>query len=457
MNIVEKRIYKYAKENMNEVLHTTLNPEGPGVVRIHLVPPKITEEGLEASIAIINGQDIIPVGPSWAILLAELIRRVNKFNGKPVTEEDSKNIVEDTVKSVRKVYPFVNKKVIRSDIFRMMETFVQIARGEVPTESVEYTNIGEYADYMKAPHRMDLLVSSMSKDGKWNCNQRCVHCYAAGQVQAEEEELSTSDWKSIIDKLRMIGVPQVTFTGGEPTLREDIIELIEYSKWFVTRLNTNGIKLDKAFCQELMKASLDSCQITFYSCDEAIHNKLVGVNEYAKTVEGIDNALEAGINISINTPLCKLNSDYVSTLEFLNAKGVRYVTCSGIIASGNALLEESTSVQLEKDEIKKVLKDAVEYCYSHGMEISFTSPGWIEPEYFKELGINEPTCGACLSNMAITPSGKVVPCQSYLSSGDMGDILHENWECIWNSKMCTTRRHYSAQMSGKCPLREEEA
>ena len=51
---------KYMRENFKEVAHTTVNPEGPGVVRIHLIPPK--QEGkLASSIAIINGQDMIPV------------------------------------------------------------------------------------------------------------------------------------------------------------------------------------------------------------------------------------------------------------------------------------------------------------------------------------------------------------------------------------------------------------
>ena len=59
-----KRVYKYACDNFNEVMHTTLNPEGPGVVRIHLIPPKFSKDEIAPSVAIINGQDIIPVGTS---------------------------------------------------------------------------------------------------------------------------------------------------------------------------------------------------------------------------------------------------------------------------------------------------------------------------------------------------------------------------------------------------------
>lgn len=443
----------YAKEHFQEVLHTTLNPGGPGVVRIHLIPPKVDKKKLAPSVAIINGQDVIPVNRSWSILLAEFIREVNKYAGHEVSDQAVEDILKNTYEGMRKIYPRVKEKVIREDIYRIMSTFTQIARGEKPDEEIGYMSLGEYAEYMKAPHRMDLLVSAMTKSGAWHCNQKCIHCYAAGQPQAEESEFSTGEWKAVLDKCREIGIPQVTFTGGEPTMREDLPELIAHARWFVSRLNTNGVKLTKEYCEALKKAELDSMQITFYSCREEVHNQLVGAANYDKTLAGIKNALETGLNISINTPLCKLNKDYVETLQFLKELGVEYVTCSGLITTGNATKEESTNTQLSKEELKEILKTAVEYCYSNGMEISFTSPGWIEEEFFAELAISTPSCGACLSNMAITPSGNVVPCQSWLTGDVLGHILKNDWEEIWNSDACVKRRKYSADMTGECPLR----
>ena len=314
-------------------------------------------------------------------------------------------------------------------------------------------NIGEYAEYMNAPHRMDLMVSAMTKDGKWHCNQKCVHCYAAGQVHADEAELSTEDWKKILDKLRSIGVPQVTFTGGEPTMRDDLAELVSYARWFVSRLNTNGIRLTKEYCESLRKAELDSVQITFYSADPEVHNRLVGAPQYENTVHGIENALEAGLSISINTPLCTLNRDYRKTLEFLHEKGVIYVTCSGLITTGNAAEEASERLQLKGEELEQILREAVAYCHENGMEIAFTSPGWIPQAVFDELNIPSPSCGACLSNMAITPAGNVVPCQSWLSDKPLGNLLEDDWASIWDGMPCTERRNYSADLTGECPLR----
>jgi len=449
------RIYEYAKENFNEVMHTTLNPDGPGVVRIHLIPPKYNEEEIGASVAIVNGQDVVPVNTAWAIIITELIKEVNKYAGREILEDEIASIIDNVCSGVKKVFPLLFKSIIRQDIDRIMTTFKQIAYGEIPDEEVHFMTLSDYAKYMQAPHRMDLLVSAMTKKGSYNCNQNCIHCYAAGQDLVSEEELSTEDWKKIIDKCKESMIPQLTFTGGEPTMRDDLFELIDHARWFVTRLNTNGIKLTEEYCNKLHEVSLDSCQITFYSSDAGIHNTLVGKEQYENTLAGIDNALKAGLNVSINTPLCSLNKDYVSTLEFLKDRGVTYVTCSGLILSGNACKDRSEALQLSSDELKEVLTEAVKFCNLNAMEISFTSPGWLPDYLFDNLGITKPSCGACLSNMAITPGGNVVPCQSYLSDAPLGNMINDTWDDIWNSEKCKEHREFSLLMNGQCPLRNK--
>ena len=448
-----RRINEYMNTTFSEVLHTTLNPDGPGAIRIHLIPPKKEDNALNPSIAIISGTDIVPVNFAWAVMLAEMIRETNKYDGKEISEDDIQNIITQSTHNVKQIIPFFSEKRITKDIKTIYETLRQIAYREEVTTNVNYMSIGEYAEYMNAPHRMDLMVSAMTRNGKWHCNQKCVHCYAADQVHADEEELTTEAWKEILDKCRAAGIPQVTFTGGEPTMRDDLIELIRYSRWFISRLNTNGIKLTKEYCRALHEAELDSVQITFYSCDRQIHEQLVGAKHFDDTVVGIENALAEGLSVSINTPLCTLNRDYLDTLAFLHEKGVIYVTCSGIITTGNAAEEASERLQLSSEELEQILREAVAYCHENGMEIAFTSPGWIEQSVFDELNIPSPTCGACLSNMAITPGGNVVPCQSWLSDVPLGSMLKDSWESIWESNACVTCRNHSSEMKGDCPLR----
>ncbi len=443
---------QYCNRNFSGISHTTLNPNGPGVIRIHLVPAK--EPWKNPSTVIINGQNVIPINPTWAIILNALIGEINKFAGREISEDDVRKIIECALKEVKKVFPLTSTKKMKKDTKTIIDSLVAVAYGKEPPTKIGYISIGEYAPMMKAPHRVDVMVSAMTKNGHWNCNQKCLHCYAAGQDEAEAKELTTAEWIEAIDKIKAIGIPQITFTGGEPTMRNDLVELIDHAQWFVTRLNTNGIRLTPDLCEKLVNASLDSVQITLYSNNEEIHNKLVGAKMHYRTVEGIKNALKAGLSVSINTPLCTENRDYVSTLKFLKELGVMYVTCSGLIVTGNAKKDDSISTQLSEDEIYDILKEAVAFCNENHMQIAFTSPGWIEESKIRELGLDVPSCGACLSNMAIAPNGDVVPCQSWLSDGKLGNIFEDDWDTIWNSEKCVNIRNFSSGMKGICPLRD---
>ncbi len=446
---------KFYKENLQEVLHTTLNPYEPGVVRIHLVPAKYHPFRITPSVVILNGKDIIPINLAWTILLAIFIQQVNSYQGNEVTEEQIQEVVDKTVKKMTEIYRKPGEEVFREDLNRILSVLIDIAEGREPKEEIGQLSIGQYANEMKAPHRIDLMISSMQKDGHWNCNQKCIHCYAAGQKYADQKELTTEEWKKIIDKCREACIPQLTFTGGEPTKREDLAELIDYSRWFVTRLNTNGVLLTEELCQKLYQASLDSVQVTFYSANPEEHNQLVGAPNWEKTVTGIKNAIKAGLPISINTPLCSINKNYLETLKYLHELGIKYVSCSGLIVTGNAKTEASKETQLSEEELYGILKEACAYANENLMEISFTSPGWVAEEKLTELGLVIPSCGACLSNMAIAPDGEVVPCQSWLGEdAGLGNMLTTEWEKIWNNPKCKKGRQYSAKVEGKCPLRE---
>ena len=292
----EAAAYRAWKEG---VVHTTLNPKGPGAVRIHLIPPKYRPFGKNPYAMILNGYYILPLGYSWAVLLGNFIREVNRYDGRPMDEKDMEKVVTAAVERTGKSYR-VPEEQLRGDLEEILAMLYGVACGEEPSGEIEPLSLREYAPHMTAPHRMDLMVSAMTKaDGGWNCNLQCRHCYAAGQPEAEGKELNTEQWKKIIDSLKSAGVPQVTFTGGEPTLRRDLVELAAYSRWFVTRLNTNGILLTPDLCRELYEASLDSVQITLYSWDSGIHDSLVGrKGGFYGTTEGIRNALNAGLNVT---------------------------------------------------------------------------------------------------------------------------------------------------------------
>ena len=230
---------------------------------------------------------------------------------------------------------------------------------------------------------------------------------------------------------------------------------MEVAQWFVTRLNTNGRLLTPELCRRLYEASLDSVQVTLYSHDPAIHNALVGAEGFDDTVVGIKNAVAAGLSVSVNTPLCSLNEDYAATVRFVHELGVRYVTCSGLIPSGSAEGAESQATRLTEEQLTDVLRRAVTAAEELGMEMDFTSPGWLKEEALRSMGLTlVPSCGACLSNMAIAPDGGVIPCQSWLSSQPLGNMLTDDWDKIWQSQRCAAIRAKSAKMEQLCQLRQ---
>lgn len=443
------------KELRSGVKHCTFNPDGPGVVRIHLIPPKFRLFENSSYICILNGYYLLPLGYSWAIMLSAFMKETSAFDGREIGEKDYRGILDRTVKETKKVYPFISREEIMEDLSHMLGVIFAIARGERVDEDIEKMSIRSYAKNMYAPHRMDLMVSAMTDEcGRWKCNQRCLFCYAGGEGLSSARELSTEEWKRAIDRLRAAGVPMLTFTGGEPTQREDLPELIEHSKWFVTRLNTNGTLLTEELCASLCQASLDSMQITLYSHDEDIHNSLVGAANFDKTVEGIRNAVKAGLDVSINTPLCRKNADYVNTLRFISSFGVRFVTASGLICTGMAENRHG-EYDLTSDELYEIIKAAKEFTVEKGMEIDFTSPGLIAEDRLQALNMNVPMCGACLSNMAIAPDGSVIPCQSWLDEDSaLGNILSDSFADIWESDRCSSLRNMTEEEAKCCPFRK---
>ena len=448
---------RYRRAHLDCVRHITLDPKGPGVVRIHMIPPR--DDTPDAPfLLLLNGARLVPLNLSWAIMLANLMDQLQAYEGQDLAEDQWEALLSAAVEETHRTYPRTKRQTLASDLHLMLTSLVAIAQGREPEAEVGLLSLSDYAPEMTAPHRMDLMVSAMEQNGAWHCNQKCLHCYAAGQPMGETPELSTEQWKTALALLRKANIPQVTFTGGEPTLRSDLVELVQAAAWFVTRLNTNGRRLTPQLCAALYQASLDSVQVTLYSAEGNIHNQLVGTNGFNDTVQGIRHAVAAGLIVSVNTPLCSLNTHYAETLRFVHSLGVRYVTCSGLIPSGSACGQESRATALTPEQLTDILRQAVDTAEELGMELDFTSPGWLDEETLRSLGLNLiPSCGACLSNMAVTPDGKVVPCQSWLSDEPLGDLLHDDWADIWNSPRCAAIRAESAKLEHICQLKGKEA
>ena len=144
----------FLRARLNRVRHITLDPDGPGVVRIHLVPCHKPDRETPFT-AILNGQDILPLNVSWAILLTNFIEALKPYTGKEIRPEEWSAINAQAVAATRKIYRKTEYAQIESDLKTLVDCLCTIARGGEPPLSIEPVSLADYAPRMAAPHRMD--------------------------------------------------------------------------------------------------------------------------------------------------------------------------------------------------------------------------------------------------------------------------------------------------------------
>ena len=157
---------RYRRKHLNCVRHITLDPKGHGVVRIHMIPPR--QDAADAPfLLLLNGDKLVPLNLSWAILLANFMDRLEPFAGLEISESDWRAMAASAVAETRKTYPFTSKTRLAGDLELMLTSLVAIARGQEPAVEVGALSLGDYAAEMTAPHRMDLMLSAMRRSGAW--------------------------------------------------------------------------------------------------------------------------------------------------------------------------------------------------------------------------------------------------------------------------------------------------
>ncbi len=357
-------------------------------------------------------------------------------------------ISEDAVlKKIRRMYR-VNLKTAKSDYEKLVYTISTLAQTEkvCPISFLDVKSVEPFTQQYSAPLRMDMALT-------FRCQNNCVHCYAGGPH--ETSELSTEQWKEVIDRLKQIGVFILTFTGGEPTLREDLPELLLYAQnnGMVTGLITNGRKLkDKTYVETLEKAGLDFVQVTLESYKPETHDLMTAAKgSWNETVTGIKNAVKTHIYVTTNTTLSKYNAaDFLETIDFLKEIGVAAFGCNSLIYSGKAnKISEKFALPLEtlSDILPKICDKA------NQLELKFL---WYTPTQYchfdpVKLGLGVKSCTAAMINMCVGPNGDVYPCQSYFES--LGNILKDDWQKIWNHPLAVQirNREYVEPKCKDCP------
>ena len=431
---------RQAAPMVNSGLYTFDIHEHGGKSRVHL---RIDEDG--SGLLVVNASRVVHLNPT-AMQMAYY--HLNKIEQKAA------------LKSLSSVFNVPSKRLAEDYrlISQQVDALIDEDSGLCPICDLGLEKSMPFSAKLSAPYRMDLALT-------YRCNNACAHCYNARP--RNYPELDTQTWKKIIDRVWELRVPHVVFTGGEPTLREDLVELVAYAqeKGLVTGLNTNGRKLaDSSFLQELIEAGLDHVQITVESYNPSVHDAMVRASgAWEETLAGLRNVVASKIYMMTNTTLLQNNAfELERILEFLAAEGVPTVGLNALIYSGHG---KEVQTGLKESELPALLDIAQRITQAHGQRLIWYTPTQYCAFNPMQLSLGIKGCTAAYYNMCVESDGQVIPCQSYYQA--LGHILNDSWDSIWNHPLSRQLRErqdipegcrhcdFLVECGGGCPLARE--
>ncbi|MGQ4910695.1 MAG: radical SAM protein [Candidatus Thorarchaeota archaeon] len=301
----------------------------------------------------------------------------------------------------------------------------------------------------------------------YRCNNKCRFCYAFSPYR-KSGEMTTEEIKRVIDIIvDDAKAPSLSFTGGEPTLREDLFELIRHARDRGLRVNliTNGRRCsNKDYVQKLVDAGLNSAQVSIEGPDAETHDYIVGVpGAFDQTVQGVKNLRETDIYTHCNTTICRPNVEKLEALvDFLaDELGLSYFSMNQIIYTGTgAKLREE--LQVTYSEIGEIVKRVKRRANKKGIQFVWYAPTPVCLFNPIAHGLGAKSCACCDGLISVDAEGGLLPCSSF--SEPVGNLLEEGFDKVWNSRAakfwrakefapegCRACEHFD-YCYGACPL-----
>ncbi len=270
----------------------------------------------------------------------------------------------------------------------------------------------------------------------WNttnaCNMYCDHCYRDAGCQAEEE-LNTAEAKTMLEQIAKAGFRIMIFSGGEPLMRPDIVELVVHAKGLGLRpvFGTNGTLLTVEMAQNLKDAGAMGMGISLDSLDKEKHNQFRHYPDaWEQTVQGMRNCRKVGLPFQIHTTVMGWNEDELEDLtDFAVQEGAVAHHIFFLVPTGRAVSieEESLRAQAYEDVLTRIMKKQ----QTVDIELKPTCA----PQFMriaKQLGVETRFSRGCLAGTSyciISPKGQVQPC-AYLNV-TLGDVRTTPFDEIW--------------------------
>lgn len=270
----------------------------------------------------------------------------------------------------------------------------------------------------------------------WNttnaCNMYCDHCYRDAGCKADEE-LSTVEAKTLLDQIAKAGFKIMIFSGGEPLMRPDILELVEHAKRLGLRsvFGTNGTLITPKMAVELKKAGAMGMGISLDSLDVHKHDtfrKFPGAWEGA--VRGMRNCRAAGLPFQIHTTIMDWNAEEIESItDFAVAEGAVAHHFFFLVPTGRAKTIEAESLRARayEETLTRIMKKQ--------QQVEIELKPTCAPQFMRiarQMGMKLRFGRGCLAGTSyciISPRGQVQPC-AYLNL-PLGDVRETPFDEIW--------------------------
>ena len=226
------------------------------------------------------------------------------------------------------------------------------------------------------------------------CNQACRHCY---QVLGRASELGTDGMLEVIDRLADSGILMLNVSGGEPTLRPDLISILQHARarHFAVRLLTNGLRVDEALAVELGRLHLLAVEVSVYSHIAAEHDAVTGLDgSWLRTVHALRQLRSHGVNRTLKWTVTSLCSSKYAEMKALS-EGLEARLSMALAISGreDGHLAAAQSLQCSEERMIELLA---------AQEVDPAGSALAQRE--------ERVCGACARAWTVRPDGLVQVC-----------------------------------------------
>ncbi|MEW6243773.1 MAG: putative heme d1 biosynthesis radical SAM protein NirJ1 [Bacillota bacterium] len=204
----------------------------------------------------------------------------------------------------------------------------------------------------------------------WNvtrtCNLRCIHCYANSDDARPGGELDTAEAKRFIEQLAEFSVPVILFSGGEPLMRHDFMELLTHARKMGIRctISTNGTKITRSVANALKEADVSYVGISLDGIGDKNDRFRGRKGAFDMALQGIRNCLEAGQRVGLRFTLNRHNYEELGDiLDLVEAEGIPRVCFYHLVYSGrgSSMVDQDISHAETRKALDLIIERTVDF------------------------------------------------------------------------------------------------